>query len=172
MGGIVVLGSANMDLVATAPRLPGPGETVLGTAFTTVPGGKGANQAIAVARAGGACRFLGAVGDDGFGASLRATLRDAGVDVTLVRSFHGPSGVALITVDEAGENSIVVAPGANGSLTELTGAERQAIADASVLLCQLEIPLETVTSAARIAREHGTEVVLNAAPVRPLAATC
>jgi ribokinase len=166
-----VLGSANMDLVATAPRLHGPGETVLGTGFDTVPGGKGANQAIAVARAartGSTCRFLGAVGEDGFGVNLKGTLRAAGVDVSCLRTVHGPSGVALITVDDAGENCIVVAPGANATVVDLTDAERAVIASATLLVCQLEIPVETVAEAAAVAREHGTYVLLNAAPARAL----
>jgi len=167
---IVVLGSANMDLVATAPRLPGPGETVLGTGFATVPGGKGANQAIAVARAGAACGFLGAVGSDGFGATMRGTLSGAGVDVGLLRSAPGPSGVALITVDTGGENTIVVAPGANGTVVELTEPELAAIAGADLLLCQLETPVSTVGAAATHARAHGTRVVLNAAPAASLPA--
>src|SRR5882757_6227002 len=111
--GIVVLGSANMDLVGTAARLPGPGETVLGHGFSMIPGGKGANQAVAVARAGGDCAAIMAVGDDEFGPVLRAGLVDAGVDTTLVRVHSGASGVALIAVDDAGENQILVAPGAN-----------------------------------------------------------
>jgi ribokinase len=136
-----------------------------------VPGGKGANQAIAVARAaraGSTCCFLGAVGDDGFGVNLKGTLRAAGVDVSSLRTVHGPSGVALITVDAGGENSIVVAPGANGTMVELTEPECLAIAGATMLLCQLEIPVETVAAAAAVAREHGTYVLLNAAPARPL----
>jgi ribokinase len=164
---IVVLGSANMDLVATAPRLPGPGETVLGHGFRTVPGGKGANQAIAVARAGGECAFLGAVGRDDFGVALRATLAGAGVDVAALRAVDGPSGVALITVDDAGENCIVVAPGAN-AFTGLAAADRDLIARADLLLCQLEVPLETVVEGAAVARAHGTRVMLNAAPARAL----
>src|SRR5262245_35222771 len=159
-----------MDLVATTPRLPGPGETVLGTGFATVPGGKGANQAIAVARAGGACAFLGAVGSDGFGATLRETLAASGVEVSLLRETPGPSGVALISVDAGGENSIVVVPGANGSVAELADPELAAIAGADLLLCQLETPVSAVCEAATYARMHGTRVVLNAAPAQRLPA--
>ncbi|SCF14253.1 ribokinase [Micromonospora viridifaciens] len=165
---IVVVGSANLDLVVTAPQLPRPGETVLGDGFRTVPGGKGANQAVAAARAGAYCEFLGAVGTDEFGVQLRDNLVAAGIDVRGLRTVNGPSGVALITVDHAAENCIVVAPGANASLTSLDDADRNAIAGADVLLLQLEVPLVAVTRAAERARAAGTTVVLNAAPARPL----
>ncbi|GIF96760.1 ribokinase [Catellatospora citrea] len=167
---VTVVGSVNMDLVATAPTLPRPGETVLGDGFATVPGGKGANQAVAAARAGAACRFVGAVGTDTFADDLRANLAAAGVDTEQLRSAPGPSGVALIAVDAAAENLIVVAPGANATLTALTGGDRAAITAADVLLCQLEIPLETVVQAATAAHDAGVSVVLNAAPARALPA--
>jgi ribokinase len=163
---ITVVGSANMDLVVTAATLPAPGETVLGDDFATIPGGKGANQAVAAARAGAHCAFVGAVGDDAFGAQLRASLVTAGVDTDRLRTVDGPSGVALIAVDAAAENLIVVAPGANGRLTGLDAADRAAIAAADVLVCQLEVPLATVIEAATAARAGGTTVVLNAAPAR------
>ncbi|WP_412747060.1 ribokinase [Krasilnikovia sp. MM14-A1004] len=166
--GIVVAGSANMDLVGLAERLPVPGETVLGDDFLMVPGGKGANQAIAAARAGGRCTFLGAIGSDAFGVSLKARLTASGVDTTHLRVSYGSSGVAVIMVDRHGENSIIVSPGANSTFTDLTAAERAAIGDADVLVCQQEIPVATVTEAARVARAAGTRVVLNAAPARPL----
>jgi ribokinase len=168
MTNVIVLGSANMDLVATTPRLPGPGETVLGTGFSTVSGGKGANQAIAAARAGGACAFLGAVGDDAFGAELRATLEAAEVDVSALRTVSGPSGVALIAVDERAENTIIVVPGANGKVRALDVVDRRAIGAADVLLCQLEIPISTVLEGAAYARGAGVRVLLNAAPARVL----
>ena len=167
---VVVVGSANMDLVATAPRLPAPGETVLGTDFTTVAGGKGANQAVAAARAGADCVLIGAVGDDPFGATLREGLRGAGVDATLVRTVAGPSGVALIAVGGDGENQILVVPGANGALTGLDERDLAAIAAADVLMAQLEVPVATVTAAARAARAAGVTVLLNAAPARQLPA--
>ncbi|MFI7492845.1 ribokinase [Micromonospora echinaurantiaca] len=167
---VVVVGSTNLDLVVTAPQLPRPGETVLGENFRTVPGGKGANQAVAAARAGAACGFVGAVGDDEFGAQLRASLVAAGVDVRGLRTVPGPSGVALIAVDRDAENFIVVAPGANGELTDLDDDDRAAIATADVLLLQLEVPLPTVIAAAGLARAEGTTVVLNAAPAAPLPA--
>lgn len=167
---VVVVGSANMDLVATAPALPRPGETVLGRDFTTVPGGKGANQAIAAARAGAECAFLGAIGSDSFGVTLKARLTASGVDTTHLRVVYGASGVAVIMVDGAGENAIVVTPGANGAFTGLGSDEIAAIEAADVLVAQLEIPLATVTEAARAARAAGTRVVLNAAPAQPLPA--
>ncbi|MGS2618862.1 ribokinase [Micromonospora sp. LZ34] len=167
---VVVVGSANLDLVVTAPQLPRPGETVLGDDFRTVPGGKGANQAVAAARAGAACAFVGAVGDDEFGRQLRANLVDAGVAVSGLRTVPGASGVALIAVDWSAENFIVVAPGANAALTDLDAADRAAIGAADVLLLQLEVPLPTVVTAADLARAEGTTVVLNAAPAAPLPA--
>lgn len=165
---VVVVGSANLDLVVTAPQLPKPGETVLGDDFRTVPGGKGANQAVAAARAGADCAFVGAVGADDFGVLLRDNLAAARVDVRRLRTVDGPSGVALIAVDHAAENCIVVAPGANATLTDLDAADRAAVAEADVLLLQLEVPLAAVTRAADWARAEATTVVLNAAPARPL----
>ncbi|TDC31303.1 ribokinase [Micromonospora sp. 15K316] len=165
---VVVVGSTNLDLVVTAPQLPRPGETVLGEDFRTVPGGKGANQAVAAARAGAACDFVGAVGDDEFGAQLRASLVGSGVDVGRLRTVPGASGVALIAVDRSAENFIVVAPGANAALTDLTAEDRATIAAADVLLLQLEVPLPTVIRAADWARAGGTTVVLNAAPAAAL----
>jgi ribokinase len=168
MPSIVVVGSANMDLVGRAARLPLPGETVLGDDFFMGAGGKGANQAIAAARAGGRCTFLGAIGSDSFGVTLRARLTAAGVGTDHVRITYGASGVAVIMVDRAGENSILVSPGANATFTELTEAETAVIAGADVLLLQQEIPPQTVTAAAQAARANGTRVVLNAAPARAL----
>jgi len=167
---IVVVGSANMDLVGLAPRLPLPGETVLGDDFLMGPGGKGANQAIAAARAGGDTTFLGALGSDAFGVTLKARLTAAGVRTDDVRISYGSSGVAVIMVDRAGENSILVSPGANNSFLDLTDAERSIVADADVLVCQQEIPASTITTAAQSARAGGTRVILNAAPARPLSA--
>jgi ribokinase len=165
---IVVAGSANMDLVGLAPRLPLPGETVLGDDFVMMPGGKGANQAIAAARAGGEAVFLGAIGSDAFGVTLNARLSAAGVDTTNVRTSYGASGVAVIMVDRAGENSILVAPGANSTFTGLTDAETAVVAGGDVLLCQQEIPVATVAAACRAARAAGTRTILNAAPAREL----
>jgi ribokinase len=165
---IVVVGSANMDLVGLAPRLPLPGETVLGDDFIMTPGGKGANQAIAAARAGGDTVFLGAIGSDAFGVTINARLTAAGVDTSGIRTSYGASGVAVIMVDRAGENSILVAPGANSSFAGLNAAEEKVVAEGDVLVCQQEIPVETVTAAARVARAGGTRTILNAAPARAL----
>ncbi|MCL2533023.1 MAG: ribokinase [Nocardiaceae bacterium] len=165
---VVVVGSINMDLVASTPRLPAPGETILGTSFTTTPGGKGANQAIAAAKAGADVVFVGAVGDDTFALDLRQALVDAEVDAERLREVSGPSGVAAITVDGQGQNSIIVVPGANVRVTVLTDGELRAVADADVLLCQLEIPVDTVTSAARHASRSGTTMMLNPSPAQPL----
>lgn len=167
---MVVVGSANMDLVATAAMLPAPGQTVLGRSFATVAGGKGANQAVAAARAGADCALIGAVGDDAFGATLRDGLRAGGVDAARVRTVAGPSGVALIAVGGDGENQIVVVPGANAALTELDEGDLAAIRAADLLMAQLEVPLDTVAAAARAARHAGTTVLLNAAPARELPA--
>jgi ribokinase len=156
--------------VVTTPTLPTPGETVLGEGFSTVPGGKGANQAVAAARAGADCAFVGAVGQDSFGGLLRDNLVGAGVDVSRLRAVPGPSGVALIAVDSSAENFIVVAPGANGELVGLDAEDRALIAAADVLLLQLETPLTAVAEAAGAARAGGTTVVLNAAPARSLPA--
>ena len=167
---IVVVGSANMDLVGLAPRLPRPGETVLGDDFLMGPGGKGANQAIAAVRAGGEVTFLGALGSDAFGVTLKARLTAAGVDTEGVRVTYGSSGVAVIMVDRNGENSILVSPGANSSFLDLTDAERAVIAAGDVLVCQQEIPASTITAAAQAAQAGGTRVILNAAPARELSA--
>ncbi|MGC5329662.1 ribokinase [Micromonospora sp. DT62] len=165
---VVVVGSANMDLVGTAPALPRPGETLLGTDFVMVPGGKGANQAVAAARAGASCAFLGAIGSDSFGVTLRARITAAGVDTGQLRTTYGTSGVALVMVNAEGENAILVSPGANASMTGLTEPELTAVRGADVLLAQLEIPVATVTEAAVVARAAGTRVVLNAAPAVPV----
>jgi len=162
---VAVVGSCNIDLVARAAALPRPGETVLGSSFAAIVGGKGANQAIAAARAGARCAIVGAVGDDAHADAIRAALRDSGVDTRGLRTVAGPSGTALIVVDGAGENSIVVVPGANGALTTLSDTDRAIVDAADALLFQLEIPLGIVVAAA--ARSHGLRV-LNAAPARPL----
>ena len=166
---VVVVGSANMDVVGLAERLPRPGETILGDDFVMTPGGKGANQAIAAVRAGGSCTFLGAIGSDSFGVTINARLTASGVDTTHLRTSYGTSGVAVIMVDRAGENAILVSPGANKTFVELNDDERTVIAAGDVLVCQQEIPAATVTAAAQTARAAGTRVVLNAAPARELA---
>ncbi|MEV4179017.1 ribokinase [Nonomuraea sp. NPDC049709] len=167
---ISVFGSANMDLVAYVSEAPKLGETVTGHRFRTVPGGKGANQAIAAARAGGAVAFLGAVGDDGFGAEMRTTLAEAGVDVRGLRQVPGPSGIAHIVVDDTGGNSIIVVPGANGTVTGPSGEDLAAIARSQVLLLQLELPMAAVVAAAQAAQVSGVPVFLTPAPAQPLPA--
>jgi ribokinase len=159
-----------MDLVVRVGRLPAAGETLLGDAFFTAPGGKGANQAVAAARLGAPTRMVGRVGGDVFGAALRAGLAADGVDVAGVLVDAGAaSGVALIQVDHAGENTIVVAPGANAALgaPDLARLET-ALEGARVLLLQLEVPLDAVLAAARLARARGVTVLLDPAPARDL----
>ncbi|MFT4286858.1 ribokinase [Nocardioides sp.] len=161
----MVLGSVNMDLVAEADHLPSPGETVPGTAFWTTPGGKGANQAIAAARVGGQVAMVGALGQDAFARDLRDHLRDNGVEIAGVRDEPGASGVALVTLDRAGENTIVTVAGANAALTSLQPADEQRIRDADMLIAQLEVPVQVVLQAARVAHEAGVPVLLNPSPV-------
>ncbi|TYB63813.1 ribokinase [Nonomuraea sp. PA05] len=167
---ISVFGSANMDLVAYVSKAPKLGETVTGHRFRTVPGGKGANQAIAAARAGGEVAFLGAVGDDGFGAEMRSTLAEAGVEVRGLRQVPGPSGIAHIVVDDDGANSIIVVPGANGTITGPSGEDLAAIAGSSALLLQLELPMGAVVAAAQAGRVAGVPVFLTPAPAQQLPA--
>ncbi|HYJ67842.1 MAG TPA: ribokinase [Nocardioidaceae bacterium] len=165
---VVVLGSANLDVVFAVPTIPAPGETVLADGQARHPGGKGLNQAVASSRAGATTMFLGALGDDAAGDYLLAALVDSGVDAASVRRVAGPSGTAWIAVQTDGDNAIVVAPGANAALESLSDAERSAIADARVLVMQLEIPLSIVAEAAACARAAETVVVLNAAPAGAL----
>ncbi|WP_409464271.1 ribokinase [Amycolatopsis sp. GA6-003] len=166
-GRVVVVGSANVDLVVDVPRQPGGGETVLGGDLRRSPGGKGANQAVAAALAGGAeTTFLGAFGTDDGAEFLLASLNKAGVRTDLVSRVDSATGTAFIMVSPDGENSIVVAPGANSRLS-LGEAQLERIAAADVVLAQLEIPLEAVAAAAA-ARRSGARMVLNAAPSRPL----
>ena len=167
---IVVVGSANTDLVMRVRRLPRPGETVLGGTFAAVPGGKGANQAVAAARAGGQTTFVAKVGTDAMGDAAVAAYRTVGIDTTHVtRHATSPSGVALIVVDEHGENAIAVASGANELLLpDDVDRARAAIVSADVLLLQLEVPLETVRHAIAVAAAAGVRVLLNPAPARPL----
>ena len=167
---VVVVGSINMDLVARSQRIPHAGETVIGGDFRTVPGGKGANQAVAARRLGAKVRMLGRVGMDPFGSQLLDNLSRAGVDtISIGRDPQAASGIALIMVDDAGQNSILVAPGANMLLASADmDAAEEVIASAQVMLLQLEIPLETVVRAVQIGHAHGVKVVLNPAPAQPL----
>ncbi len=157
-----------MDVVFTVDRIPGPGETLLASSQATYPGGKGLNQAVAAARAGAATTFLGALGRDAHGAELEATMTEAGMETTMVRHSDEPSGQAFIVVADNAENTIIVASGANATVTELGEHERNVIASSAVLLMQLELPVATVVDAARCAREAGTTVIVNAAPAQEL----
>ena len=168
-GPVVVIGSINMDLVCRVQRIPAPGETMLGSEVSTIPGGKGANQAVAAAKLGAAVHLIGRVGDDDFGARLINGLQQHKVDTEYVTVTEGTSsGCALILVDKKGENSIVVAPGANGKLrpADIDAAEGL-LAHASVVLLQLEIPIETVQHAITACRRLGVFVILDPAPVPP-----
>lgn len=163
---IIVIGSANMDMVVKASHIPEPGETVLGGTFFMNPGGKGANQAVAVARLGGDVIFVSKMGNDVFGKQAFRLYDEEGIDTSFILSDDElPSGVALITVDDEGENSIVVAPGANASLvsTEVEEALRD-ISDKHIVLLQLEIPLDTVHFVVKHAAQRGARVILNPAP--------
>jgi len=167
---IVVVGSSNTDMIIKVPRIPKPGETVLGGEFSTAAGGKGANQAVAAARAGGRVTFIARVGEDVFGEQAVKGFKADGIDVEYVlRDRLAPSGVALIYVDALGENSIAVASGANAHLSpaDVRAAEK-AIASADILLMQLETPMATVHAAAEIASAHGVTLILNPAPAQPL----
>jgi ribokinase len=167
---VCVIGSINMDLVVRAPRFPSPGETILGGAFATSPGGKGANQAVAAARMGARVSMIGRVGEDAYGVEMRRILDNEGIDTTAVLTTKStPTGVAVITVAEDAGNTIVVAPGANAVVTPAdVEAARNKIEAADVVLMQLEVPLETIEAAARLARSLDKTVVLNAAPAQPL----
>ncbi|MEU7030946.1 ribokinase [Streptomyces sp. NPDC046275] len=167
---IVVLGSTNMDLVAYVAKAPARGETVTGREFRTVPGGKGANQAVAAARAGAEVSMIGAVGADDFGVRMRAALEHSGVDTDLLRTVEGPSGTAHIVVDDEGGNAIVVVPGANGTVTSLDHGDEALIGTADALLLQLELPLSVVVEGAVAARERGVRTLLTPSPVQPLPA--
>jgi ribokinase len=164
---VVVFGSINLDLVTRVPRLPSPGETLIGSGFASYPGGKGANQALAAARAGAVVRMYGAVGRDGAAASALVLLRAGTVDVAGIRAVDAPTGCATILVDDAGENAIVVVPGANERV------DPDAVPDAvlgagTVLLLQHEVPSSANAALVARAARAGTRIVLNGAPARPL----
>jgi ribokinase len=161
---VCVVGSVNMDLGFEIATMPRPGETVLATASRSTPGGKGANQAVAAARAGARVQFVGAVGDDAAAAPLREHLAANHVGTDGLITLPGPSGNAVVLVDSAGENIIVVAQGANGHLTLDSAALRELVADCDVLLLQLEIPVATAAAAARVAHSAGATVIVNASP--------
>jgi len=168
--GIVVIGSLNADFVINAPRFPAPGETVAGRAFNIYPGGKGANQAFAIARLGGKVSMIGQVGNDAQGDFLTQNLASAGADMSHVhRDPKVSTGVAIITINAEGQNQIVVIPGANGSFgEERLHRSRDPITSAGLVLLQLEIPLPTVAAAARLASQAGACVMLDPAPAQEL----
>ena len=167
---IAVVGSSNTDMIVKVPRIPKPGETILGGTFASAAGGKGANQAVAAARAGGEVTFIARIGDDMFGRQAQQGFKSDHIDVGHVKTDpNAPSGVALIFVDDKGENSIAVASGANAKLSPQDVEEaRDIIQSADILLMQLETPLETVEKAAEIAKQAGVRVILNPAPACPL----
>ncbi|MGQ2970467.1 MAG: ribokinase [Allorhizobium sp.] len=168
---ITVFGSINMDLVATTPRLPKPGETVPGTGFATAAGGKGANQALAARRAGASVRMVGAVGRDEFAAPALDLLDKAGTDLSAVARVDGPTGTALILVGGDGENMIAVVPGANGTLS--SGQAAEAVSSSrpgDILMLQLEVPAASVKAALKAAKVRGVRTVLNTAPLTAEAA--
>lgn len=169
---IAVVGSLNLDLIARVARLPVPGETVSAVAYQQSLGGKGANQAVAAARAGSMVQFVGRVGADPAGAALRMSLGEAGVDTTyVIEDVGGSTGTALIAVDNRGDNTIIVVPGVNAHLEPSdVDAARDVIERSSILILQLEIPLETVRYAAGMAQRSGTTVILNPSPSQELPA--
>lgn len=171
MGKVVVIGSSNTDMVVRSPKMPLPGETILGGEFDIIPGGKGANQAVAAARAGGEVTFISKVGSDDFGKQAVTGYAKDGINTECILiDENTPSGVAIIIVDSAsGENSIVVAPGSNARLTPNNiQSFEDIITKADVLLVQLEIPVETVAEALRIAKLNNVKTILNPAPAQHL----
>ncbi|WP_434451999.1 ribokinase [Lentzea sp. E54] len=166
---LLVLGSANADLVVEVGRRPTGGETVLGGDTVVLPGGKGANTAVAAARLGASVALVGAVGGDGYGSLLRESLESSGVGTSLVKTSARPTGIAYITVTPDGENSIVVSPGANFDVSP-SDVDGLSFAGVSVLTCSLEVPLETVVHAIAVASREGVRTVLNLSPVAELPA--
>ena len=166
MADIVVIGSLNADLVVRAPHFPAPGETIQGEDLATIPGGKGANQAVAAARLGASVAMVGCVGADAFGATLVKNLKQNNVDASHVRQDGAAAtGTAIIIVDSDGENSIVLSPGANAKIAN-ADIEPAALANTKLILLQFEIPIEVVLYSAKLAKERGARVILNPAPAR------
>jgi ribokinase len=165
-GRVTVVGSLNMDLVARAPRLPKPGETLAGHAFSQVPGGKGGNQAVAAARLGAQVAMIGCIGGDSNGATLKSALEAEGIDcAALATSGSAPTGVALIVVDDASQNAIVIVAGSNAEVTPASiEAQEARLADADVIVCQLETPPQTVHAALAAGRRLNRTTILNPAP--------
>lgn len=170
MNKILVIGSSNMDLVVQVPRCPAAGETLFGSSFTTNYGGKGANQAVAVARIGSGVTFMTKLGNDTFGQQMRQHFSEEGMDLThILTDAESPTGTALITVENKGENRIIVVPGANARLTENDAESLSAeINSCRFVLTQLEIPLPTVLHIAEMTSAAGKQLILNPAPARPL----
>lgn len=167
MGNVVVVGSINVDMVVAVPRLPVPGETILGGTFSQHFGGKGANQAVAAARIGARVSMIGAVGDDELGARALEALERELVNIDRVRRVPGPTGVALVVVGPRGENQIAVAPGANAALTE---EEAESVTGADVVISDFEVPVRVAVAAIRGARLAGAEGILDPAPAHALPA--
>lgn len=166
---IVVVGSINIDFVVTAKRIPLIGETLIGHDFQLHFGGKGANQAVAAARLGYPVEMIGMVGSDTFGAQVRAGLDEAGVGISAVGTAEGSTGVAVITVSDKGENTIVVTPGANGRVSpEYLGQHEKLLRNAGMVLAQLEIPMETVEHLVKLCSRYGVPLILDPAPAQPL----
>jgi ribokinase len=169
---LLVVGSINLDLVASSKRIPLPGETVSGNTFNTFPGGKGANQAVAAGKLGALVSMIGRIGNDAFGTQLRASLEAASVDTKAVEVVPTSSGIALITTAEDGQNAIVVVPGANGELSPRELEKHlDVIREAGIILAQLEIPLETIEYLATIAKRENIPLMLDPAPARELPAS-
>lgn len=166
---IIVVGSATMDLVTRTPRIPQTGETLIGTAFETTPGGKGANQAVAAARLGYPVKMVAMVGDDVYGPAILDNLARSGVGTEAIAGVPGSSGLAPMFVADSGENSIVVVPGANGKMTP-AAVDRHAalIRSAGMVLCQLEIPMETISHTLTLCAQANVPVMLDPAPAAPL----
>lgn len=166
---IVVVGSMNMDLVVKADRYPEEGETIFGESFNQIPGGKGANQAVAIGKLGGRVSFISACGSDQYGDILLSNLAQNGVDTESVFRVKENTGIALITINSRGDNRIIVVKGANGNLSpELVDKVDDRIKESDILVLQMEIPLETVVHSIEIARSYGTKVILDPAPALPL----
>ena len=167
---VVVVGSSNMDLVAKAPKIPVVGETLTGSDFFMVPGGKGANQAVAAAKLGAEVIFVAKLGKDVFAAKSLENFKNVGINTKHIEQLEGvPSGIAIIAVDDNGENIIIVVPGANGQLLEKdVDAAKEDIASAAVVVAQLEVPIETVMQAAKVAKAANVPFILDPAPARPL----
>ncbi|MDE3202504.1 MAG: ribokinase [Acidobacteriota bacterium] len=166
---IVVVGSVTMDMVTLTPVIPSIGQTVIGTGFTTTPGGKGANQAVAAALLGAQVAMVGCVGNDVYGPQLLKSLAGAGVHTGSIETTEGPSGLAPIFVDHMGQNAIVVVQGANGKVTpQIVDRHAATIKGAGIVLCQLELPLETTLHTIALCAEAGVPVMLDPAPAAAL----